>query len=246
MHKNMRMMWPTYFVSKDERKFDYDTHCLDTDEAFTRGRTPLPVDGGPYTVEFAYDLSPKPRMSEELADTIHNIMCLVHHEEMEWLIRTRDELKAMANRSFFASFFMAAINFVTNEVSSFCNKEGIGIMKHPMAPERMVDVVTLMALREEVGIGADVVAKVMKLMMEDPALVYADALERSLPVNVSNDELTALIREAMAEAPDKVEEYRKGKKGIASMMIGVVMRKKKGLDPKMVKEMIEVELNKSG
>ena len=43
--------------------------------------------------------------------------------------------------------------------------------------------------------------------------------------------------------PSKVEEYRKGKIGIASMFIGDVMKKKKGLDPKLVKELITKKLN---
>jgi len=84
----------------------------------------------------------------------------------------------------------------------------------------------------------------LEKLIKDPSMEFADAYEKSLPVMVEEGELERLVREVLDAFPKKVEEYRKGKKGVASMFIGEVMRKKKGLDPKSVKETIEKELNR--
>lgn len=233
-------MKPSHFISRSGDRFPCETHS--NIEEPSRGKLPLPADGYPYRVEFVHTAPPVFTSGDADADHIHNIMALVYHEDPE----TIDLLKrgCRDNPSRFAPFMLAAINYVTNDVAAYCNAKGLSdIFSYPLSMDRMVDVVTLMSVRKECSIGADVVTKVVEKLLADPNLPYADALETSLPVMIADSELATIVAEVLSEFPDKVAEYRAGRKNIASMFIGSVMRKKKGMDPKAVSAAIEAALN---
>ena len=64
-----------------------------------------------------------------------------------------------------------------------------------------------------------------------------------LQVSDSND-LEVWINEAISKMPDKVAEYKKGKKGLIGLFIGEVKRLSKGkADPKMVTELLQQKLS---
>lgn len=240
----MKTMWPAYYVGSDGTKFPYGEHTVDTDPRYMHGRKSLPAEGWPYTIEFAYNFGPKHSDGDELKDIVHNLMCFYHYEDID----TLSELKARAKNGMEAypnhfpyRFMVSAINLITQEAASWCNEFKKGIFEHPLK-DKLTDVAIMMAMREETGLGADVVTKVLKAMMD--GMDFADAYEKSLPVMVAEGELEVLVREVMAENAAKVEEYKKGKKGIASMFVGLVMKKKKGLDAREVVKTIEQELNK--
>ena len=55
----------------------------------------------------------------------------------------------------------------------------------------------------------------------------------------STDSILPIVEEVIKEFPLKVEEYKKGKKGIISMFMGEVMKRSKGkADPKVATELI--------
>jgi aspartyl-tRNA(Asn)/glutamyl-tRNA(Gln) amidotransferase subunit B len=57
------------------------------------------------------------------------------------------------------------------------------------------------------------------------------------------DSILPIIEEVIKEFPLKVEEYKKGKKGIVSMFMGEVMKRSKGkADPKMASDLINKKL----
>jgi len=62
----------------------------------------------------------------------------------------------------------------------------------------------------------------------------------------SGDDLTQWVQEAIAAYPDKVIEFKKGKKGLIALFIGEVMKKSKGTaDPKRVNQVVSEELAKA-
>jgi aspartyl-tRNA(Asn)/glutamyl-tRNA(Gln) amidotransferase subunit B len=57
------------------------------------------------------------------------------------------------------------------------------------------------------------------------------------------DSIMPIVEEVIKEFPLKVEEYKKGKKGIVSMFMGEVMKRSKGkADPKMASDLISKKL----
>ena len=64
-----------------------------------------------------------------------------------------------------------------------------------------------------------------------------------LQVSNSND-LEAWVQQAIEQMPDKVAEYKKGKKGLLGLFVGEVKKLSKGkADPKMVTGLLQQKLN---
>ena len=74
------------------------------------------------------------------------------------------------------------------------------------------------------------------------ALQLAEELNL-LQVSDSN-ELEGWVNEAISKMPDKVAEYKKGKKGLIGLFIGEVKKISKGkADPKIVTSLLQEKLN---
>ncbi len=58
--------------------------------------------------------------------------------------------------------------------------------------------------------------------------------------------IEALIEQVLKKYPDKVQEYKKGKKGLLALFVGEVMKASKGkADPKITNELIIEKLRSS-
>ena len=84
-----------------------------------------------------------------------------------------------------------------------------------------------------------------------PALITENSSPLALAekmnlIQVSDtNELETWIQEALQSMPDKVTEYKKGKKGLIGLFVGDVKKRSKGkADPKMVTQLLEQHLLK--
>ena len=60
----------------------------------------------------------------------------------------------------------------------------------------------------------------------------------------NEDALQQLIDEVLNSMPEKVTEYKKGKKGLIGLFVGEVMKKSKGkADPKMLNQLVTEKLS---
>ena len=58
-------------------------------------------------------------------------------------------------------------------------------------------------------------------------------------------EITQFITQALAKFPDKIQEYKDGKKGLMGLFMGEVMKLSKGtVDPKVATQLLAKELEK--
>ncbi|WP_240743211.1 Asp-tRNA(Asn)/Glu-tRNA(Gln) amidotransferase subunit GatB [Ilyomonas limi] len=101
-------------------------------------------------------------------------------------------------------------------------------------------------------------------MVEDGKVNFSVASQRILPVLIGNEELTPLevatemnllqtsnsseienwIDEVIKNMPDKVTEYKRGKKGLIGLFVGEVKKRSKGkADPKAVTDLLQQKLN---
>ena len=61
----------------------------------------------------------------------------------------------------------------------------------------------------------------------------------------NNVQLNNYIQEAISKYPNKVDEFKSGKKGIIGLFMGEVMKLSKGkADPKVANELLKKELEK--
>lgn len=88
--------------------------------------------------------------------------------------------------------------------------------------------------------------KLLPVMLEDS---NANPLELAAAMNLiqdaGDDEIGAWVQQVLDSMPDKVEEYRKGKKGLMGLFVGEVKKISKGkADPKTTTELLSAHLNK--
>ena len=70
------------------------------------------------------------------------------------------------------------------------------------------------------------------------------ASELNLLQNADSGEIEAWIGQVLEKMPDKVAEYRKGKKGLIGLFMGEVKKISRGkADPKIATVMLEKRLN---
>jgi aspartyl-tRNA(Asn)/glutamyl-tRNA(Gln) amidotransferase subunit B len=83
--------------------------------------------------------------------------------------------------------------------------------------------------------------------LQSPELAPSTLVEQQGWLVQSNtDELPAFVEAALAAYPEKVNEYRQGKKGLLALFIGEVMKRSKGTaDPKRVNQLVAEALNKN-
>jgi aspartyl-tRNA(Asn)/glutamyl-tRNA(Gln) amidotransferase subunit B len=85
--------------------------------------------------------------------------------------------------------------------------------------------------------------RVFKEMMANPGSPKDYATTNNLLQTGSTDEIEKWIEEVLANHPEKVAEYRKGKKGLLGLFVGEVKKISKGkADPKMTTALLEQKL----
>jgi aspartyl-tRNA(Asn)/glutamyl-tRNA(Gln) amidotransferase subunit B len=132
----------------------------------------------------------------------------------------------------------SAANWMMGEVKGFLNEMALEIQAFPVSPEKLAGLINLV---ETGKMGRTLASQqLFPLLMQHPNLDASTlAAEHNLVQVGDEDELNAWVAEAIQKFPDKVAEYKNGKKGILGLFMGEVMRLSKGkADPKKVNELI--------
>jgi aspartyl-tRNA(Asn)/glutamyl-tRNA(Gln) amidotransferase subunit B len=132
----------------------------------------------------------------------------------------------------------SAANWMMGEVKSHLNDLAIDISQFEMNTSRLGDLVNLV---DDGQMGRTLASQqLFPLMMQNPIKSATELASEFGLVQVGGlDELTSWINQSMDQFPDKVEEYRSGKKGILGLFMGEVMRLSGGkADPKKTSELI--------
>ena len=134
--------------------------------------------------------------------------------------------------------YKGAANWVMGDVRSWMNERGLTMEQFPISAERLAGLVHLI----DAGQVSHTIAsqKLFPLMLEDlSATAEQLALKHDLVQSTNEDEIIAIVRQAMATYPEKVEAYRSGNKGLLGLFMGEVMKGTKGkADPKRANEVV--------
>ncbi|CAN5343406.1 Asp-tRNA(Asn)/Glu-tRNA(Gln) amidotransferase subunit GatB [soil metagenome] len=137
----------------------------------------------------------------------------------------------------FTANYKAASNWVMGPVKGHLNEKTLRERQFPVSAERLASLIALI----DSGIVSQTAAQqVFVLMADQPNVSPADlAQAHGLVQNRNTDDLQALVEQVLAAWPDKVEQYRKGKKNLLGLFVGEVMKKSKGsADPKLVNALL--------
>ncbi len=134
--------------------------------------------------------------------------------------------------------FKACANWLLGPVKSGLNEQGHSLKDFPVAPASLA---SLIGLVEEGQLSFSIASsRILPVLVKEPSrqpLEIAETLNLLQSSNTS--EIAAWVEQALAKMPDKVTEYRKGKKGLIGLFVGEVKRLSKGkADPRLTNQLL--------
>jgi aspartyl-tRNA(Asn)/glutamyl-tRNA(Gln) amidotransferase subunit B len=138
--------------------------------------------------------------------------------------------------------YKAAANYLMGPVKAYLNKNAIELSEFNLNARQIAELIRLV----DEGVVSNAVAeqKLFPAMVEQPAK-GAKELAAELNVIQSSDAdfIDDLIARALEAYPDKVEEYKAGKKGLLGLFMGEVMKHSGGkADPKVTSQKLREKL----
>ena len=134
--------------------------------------------------------------------------------------------------------YKAAANWLLGPVKSALNEQGLALSGFLVTPGALARLIKLV---EDGQLSFSIASsRIFPVLIKEPA---RDPLEIAVSLNLvqSSDtsEIAAWVEQALAKMPDKVTEYRKGKKGLIGLFVGEVKKISKGkADPKLTNQLL--------
>jgi aspartyl-tRNA(Asn)/glutamyl-tRNA(Gln) amidotransferase subunit B len=138
----------------------------------------------------------------------------------------------------FTKNYKAAANWMLGPVKSWLNESGSEIEHFPLGAGKLAELIDLVdAGKISFTIAS---ARVFPELVKHPSRSAADiAVENNLLQDSDVSSIESIIDEVIASMEKKVDEYRKGKKGLLSLFVGEVMKRSKGkADPRITNELL--------
>ncbi len=134
--------------------------------------------------------------------------------------------------------YKAAANWLLGPVRSGLNERGLDWRQLPIAPDCLAGLIRLV---EEGKISFSIAAeRIFPVLMQEPGRTPLDiATGLNLLQSSDSSEINGWIEQALAGMPEKVLEYKKGKKGLIGLFVGEVKKLSKGkADPKLTNQLL--------
>jgi len=141
--------------------------------------------------------------------------------------------------------YKATANWITGPIRNYCNEKEMSIQNFPLDADRISE---LIQFTESGKIHFNTAStKLMDAMIADKdSLPETLAASMNLLQENNTDALQKWVDETIASMPEKVKEYRAGKKGLIGLFPGQVKKLSKGkADMETVTKMLEASLNPS-
>jgi len=138
--------------------------------------------------------------------------------------------------------FKSAANWMLGPVKSWQNENNEEIGRFPVTPEKLAGIIKMV---EDGKLSFSIAStKLFNELLKDPLkepVKIAEEMNWSLDTNIDNIE--NLIEQVLNKFPEKVKEFKKGKKGLMGLFVGEVMKLSKGkADPKMTNDILTEKL----
>lgn len=133
--------------------------------------------------------------------------------------------------------FKAVSNWIVTNIRGYLNENNLAIEDFQVSPGKLADLINLV---DDGIISHTAAQKLMELLINTPNANLLDIAESNgLLQNRDTSSLSQWIDEVLVGNKSKVEEFKKGKKGLLGMFVGEVMKKSKGsADPKEVNKLL--------
>jgi aspartyl-tRNA(Asn)/glutamyl-tRNA(Gln) amidotransferase subunit B len=141
------------------------------------------------------------------------------------------------------SNYKAAANWLMGSIKAWCNKNALEVQDFPVGAKAIASLINTI----DQGLISNAIGeqKIFPALLENPTAEPSVLAEQLGVVQSSDDDFLAeIIDKAIAAYPDKVEEYKSGKKGLLGLFMGEVMKLSRGkADPKVASKMLANKLD---
>lgn len=135
----------------------------------------------------------------------------------------------------------AVSNMVLNDLSAYLNTSGLGVLETNVSPQHIAELVGLI---EEGTISSKQAKEVFNLMSESGDMPAAIVEQKGMKQVSDAGAIESVVDGLMVQFPDKVSEYRGGKKGLIGFFVGQVMREMHGqANPQVVNQVLAEKLD---
>lgn len=139
--------------------------------------------------------------------------------------------------------YKAVSNWITVAIRGYLNENALGIDEFKLSPAQIAEIIELI----DKGVINHTIAsqKLFPALLASPEMMPNQLVnELNLSINSDTTFIEEIIDEVLALFPEKVEEYKSGKKGLLGMFVGEVMKRSKGkADPKITNQLISAKLD---
>jgi len=138
--------------------------------------------------------------------------------------------------------FKQAANWMLGPVKSWLNENNEEIDRFPVTPEKLAGIIQMI---EEGKLSFSIAStKLFNELLKHPQKEPAEiAEEKNWSLDTNTDNIEQLIEQVLNKFPEKVREFKKGKKGLMGLFIGEVMKLSNGkADPKITNDILSEKL----
>ncbi len=138
--------------------------------------------------------------------------------------------------------FKSGANWMLGPVKSWLNENNEEIARFPVTAEKLAAVIKMV---EDGKLSFSIAStKLFNELLKDPRKEPTEiAEEKNWSLDTNTDHIENLIEEVLNKFPEKVKEFKKGKKGLMGLFVGEVMKLSKGkADPKMTNDILSEKL----
>ncbi len=139
--------------------------------------------------------------------------------------------------------YKAAVNWMMGPVKSYLNDHGIELYEFRLKPEKIA---ALIQLVDDGKVNFSIAAtKILMALMVDPSKSPLEiATDLNLLQESDSESVAEWVNAVIAKMPDKVKEYKSGKKGLIGLFAGEVKKLSKGkADMQIVNKLLAEKLN---
>lgn len=134
--------------------------------------------------------------------------------------------------------YKAAANWLNGPIKSWLNENNYSMAQFPIKPHTLASLIDLVDQGQLSYSTAT--QKVFPALLAQPTQNPKQiSKELNLLIDISTDILQTLIHEILNQYPDKVKEYKNGKKGVLGLFMGEIMKRSRGkIDPHTTNKLI--------
>jgi len=137
--------------------------------------------------------------------------------------------------------FRIVSNWILSNIKGYLNENNLEIEQFVVSPQKLAELITNI---DEGNVSNSAAQVLMSLLIEKPdSDILSLAKSNNLIQSKDTDSISVWIDEVLTQNAAKVQEFKKGKKGLMGFFVGEVMKKSKGAaDPKVLNSLLSEKL----